>query len=48
MAYSDAKDGIETQSKNVMFVVEPVTELKNQYQQMFSKLVTPANSKLIV
>ena len=48
MAYSDAKDGIETQSKNVMFVVEPVTELKNQYQQMFSKLVTPANNKLIV
>jgi hypothetical protein len=46
MAYSDAKDGIETQSKNVMFVVEPVAELKQQYQTMFSKIITP--NKLIV
>jgi len=46
MAYSDAKDGIETHSKNVMFVVEPVAELKQQYQTMFSKIITP--NKLIV
>ena len=46
MAYSDAKDGIQTIAKNVMFVVEPVADLKQQYQTMFSKIITP--NKLIV
>lgn len=47
MAYSDAKDGFRTNSNCVMFIVEPVQELKNQYQQMFSKLITPTASKII-
>lgn len=48
MAYSDAKDGFTTGFISVMFIVDPVAELKNQYQQMFSKIVTPAKSSLIV
>lgn len=47
MAYSDAKDGLHTKMDSVMFIVEPVNELKNQYQQMFSKVITPTSNLVV-
>ncbi len=47
MAYSDAKDGMEIPRSYVMFVVDPVEDLKKQYQAMFSKIITK-DSKLII
>jgi hypothetical protein len=47
MAYSDAKDGMEIPRSYVMFVVDPVEDLKKQYQTMFSKIITN-DSKLII
>lgn len=47
MAYSDAKDGFHTTMDSVMFIVEPVNELKNQYQQMFSKVITPTSNLVV-
>ena len=44
MAYSDAKDGLHTTMNSVMFIVEPQAELKNQYQKMFSKIITPTSN----
>ena len=44
MAYSDAKDGFHTTMNSIMFIVEPQDELKNQYQKMFSKIITPASN----
>ena len=44
MAYSDAKDGFHTTMNSIMFIVEPQSELKNQYQKMFSKIITPASN----
>ena len=42
MAYTTAsKDGITLAEKDVMFVTDPVDDLKKQYQNMFSKLMTP-------
>lgn len=39
-------DSITLQDKDVMFMVDPVDDLKNQYQTMFSKIVTPPSSIL--
>jgi len=40
--YSTASTkGIELAEKDVMFVTDPVDDLKNQYQNMFSKVMTP-------
>lgn len=47
MAYSDAKDGMEIPRSYVMFVVDPIEDLKKQYQSMFSKIITN-DSKLII
>lgn len=47
MAYSDASKGFTIQPKDVMFVVSPVKDLENQYNQMFGKLLTP-QKKIIV
>ena len=47
MAYSDAKDGFNTTMASIMFIVEPVSELKNQYQQMFSKVITPTSNLVV-
>lgn len=47
MAYSDAKDGFHTTMASIMFIVEPVSELKNQYQQMFSKVITPTSNLVV-
>lgn len=42
MAYSKASEsGIEVAEKDVMFVTDPVDDLHKQYQNMFSKLMTP-------
>lgn len=46
--YSTAStDGITIQEKDVMFVTEPVNDLKKQYQHMFSRVVTPPQQKII-
>jgi len=34
-------EGVEIAEKDVMFVTEPVEDLKKQYQNMFSKIMTP-------
>jgi len=47
MAYSDAKDGMDIPRSYVMFVVDPIEDLKKQYQSMFSKIITN-DSKLII
>jgi len=40
--YSSAsRDGVTIAEKDVMFVTNPVEDLKKQYQNMFSKLMTP-------
>jgi hypothetical protein len=40
--YSTASTkGIELAEKDVMFVTDPVDDLKNQYKNMFSKVMTP-------
>lgn len=45
--YSTASTkGIEVAEKDVMFVTDPVEDLKNQYQNMFSKVMTP-NQKIV-
>ena len=48
MAYSDASKGFDINTSMVMFMVDPVQDLQNQYQQMFSKIVTPSNDKKII
>ena len=46
MAYTTASEsGIEVGEKDVMFLTEPVDDLRKQYQNMFSKLMTP-NQKI--
>ena len=42
MAYSTAlQDGFTIAEKDIMFFVDPVNDLKTQYQNMFSRVVTP-------
>ena len=43
MAYGKYEK-LHLNSKDVMFVIDPVNDLKSQYQQMFSKVVTPPSS----
>lgn len=47
MAYSDAPHGMTVPGSFVMFMVDPVADLKKQYQTMFSKIITQ-ESKLIL
>jgi hypothetical protein len=47
MPYSDAVKRVAIMGKDVMFVVDPVSELKQQYQEMFKKVVTP-DKKIII
>ena len=47
MAYSDAPKGMSIASNFIMFIVDPVQDLKNQYQTMFSKVVTQ-DKKIII
>ena len=48
MAYSKAGEtGMTIPESFVMFMVDPVDELKAQYQNMFSKVITP-NKKIIL
>ena len=47
MAYCDTEKGLQLQPKDVMFILDPVKNLKAQYEEMFGKIVTP-DSKIIV
>lgn len=47
MAYSDAPKGMSIPGNFVMFMVDPVEDLKAQYQTMFGKIATPSQ-KIIV
>jgi hypothetical protein len=47
MAYSNAPKGMTIASNFVMFIVDPVEDLKKQYQNMFSKVITP-DKKIIL
>jgi hypothetical protein len=48
MAYSNAPEGIQLQCSFVMFTVDPIAGLKKQYQNMFSKIITPTEQKIII
>jgi len=48
MAYSDTKDGFELSKNFIMFAVDPVDGLKNQYEKMFSKIITLTPPKVVV
>ena len=41
MPYTKAADGIEIPRKHVMFIVEPIDDLKDQHRQATSGLVVP-------
>lgn len=45
MAYAEFKY-LELNEKDVMFTVDPVADLKAQYDNMFNKILTP-NQKII-
>jgi hypothetical protein len=47
MAYSDATKGMTIPASFVMFMVDPVEDLKNQYKTMFQKVITP-EKKIII
>lgn len=47
MAYSEAAKGMDIDKSFIMFMVDPVSDLKAQYQNMFGKIVTQ-DSKIIV
>ena len=44
MAYGVPKDGIFFKNEHIMFLIEPVDGLRQQYQTMFGKVITPATS----
>jgi len=48
MAYSNAKDGMHVEGNFIMFTVDPVEGLKQQYQNMFSKIITPGQQKIVL
>lgn len=48
MAYSNAKEGLEVPRSFVMFMADPVDGLKKQYQNMFSRIITPTEQKIII
>ena len=45
MPYADLKDGIKIKEDNVMFIIKVVEEMKRQYIEAVSGIVSP-NSKL--
>jgi hypothetical protein len=47
MAYSDAPKGMTVAAQFIMFIVDPVEDLKTQYTQMFGKVFTP-EKKIII
>lgn len=47
MAYSNAPNGMTVATKFIMFIVDPVEDLKDQYNQMFNKVITP-EKKIII
>jgi len=48
MAYSDASERVFLDKRHIMFMVNPVPNLKSQWENMFSKIATPADPKIIV
>ena len=44
MAYGIPKDGIFFKNEHIMFLIEPVDGLRQQYQTMFGKVITPTTS----
>lgn len=47
MAYSNAPKGMTVATNFIMFMVDPVEDLKKQYQSMFSKVITPTQKIII-
>ena len=48
MAYSDASERVFLDKQHIMFMVNPVPNLKSQWENMFSKIATPTEPKIIV
>ena len=47
LPYCDVEDGIEILSRFVMFVVDPVTEFKNQYNSVLGSGVVVPDSAMV-
>ena len=48
LPYADIADGIEILSTYVVFVVDPMSEMKAQYNETFgSGLITPSKGKVV-
>jgi hypothetical protein len=50
MAYSEAKNGMTVATNFIMFMVDPVEGLLQQYKQMFkpNSIITPGEKKIII
>lgn len=47
MAYSDVEKGMKIEKRFVMFMVDPVENLVNQYKNMFGKVLTQSKKIII-
>ena len=47
MAYSDTDKGMTIEKHFIMFMVDPVEDLANQYKNMFSKVLTQSKKIII-
>jgi len=44
MSYAVMKDGIFFKDEHIVFMVEPIAGLLDQYKSMFGKVITPSTS----
>ena len=47
MPYTKAKDGLVLKKQDVMFMIDPVDELLNQFKQAWSGIVTPPQGVIV-
>ena len=47
MPYTKAKDGLVLKKQDVMFMIDPVDELLNQFKQARSGIVTPPQGVIV-
>jgi hypothetical protein len=47
MPYTKAKDGLVLKKQDVMFMIDPVDELLNQFKQVRSGIITPPQGVIV-
>jgi hypothetical protein len=47
MPYTKAKDGLVLKKQDVMFMIDPVDELLNQFKQARSGIITPPQGVIV-